>query len=274
MDEDKAANLRAFFAKDANSVTRERIFFDRLSFDLKIAAARAGYHLHLYEPDVDRDGFDILAEDEDRVRWYQTKSVLLSAATSSWEIGAGFLWPELAHAEAYGLAPVQAGRGGGVILIEISDQTSKGDISYAFTDYDLISAISEGFLIEPAVQRSGPGRPPESPRSMAKRTLALIGKAKRKAKVRIPRKLFLSVATTDDLLTLIGLQSGSQIGLHAARQAHGGVTIDQAGSVSPSSQAEDVAILHHHMTGLCAMQSSATGYRPFTWIQPTILTPS
>lgn len=42
-------NLKKFFRESVNTTTRERIFFSRLSFDLKIAAARAGYHLHLYE---------------------------------------------------------------------------------------------------------------------------------------------------------------------------------------------------------------------------------
>lgn len=81
---DNAANLRSFFAAPDNSVTRERIFFSRLSFDLKIAAARADYHLHLYEPDVDRDGFDIIVEDEDGVGWYQTRLIL-----DSWVVGNG-----------------------------------------------------------------------------------------------------------------------------------------------------------------------------------------
>ncbi len=53
--------------------TRERIFFNRLSFDLMIAAARVGYHLHIYEPNVDRDGFDIIVEDEDSTRQLQTR---------------------------------------------------------------------------------------------------------------------------------------------------------------------------------------------------------
>jgi hypothetical protein len=75
-----------------------------------MAAARAGYHLHLYEPDVDRDGFGIVAEDEDTVGWYQTKAVLSSAGTAEWKISVGFLRPSQNFAEAYRFDPPERTR--------------------------------------------------------------------------------------------------------------------------------------------------------------------
>jgi hypothetical protein len=55
--------LSEYFKDSANLVTRERIYFHKIAFDLELAAARKGYHLQLFEPEVDRDGFDIVLND-------------------------------------------------------------------------------------------------------------------------------------------------------------------------------------------------------------------
>lgn len=269
---DKAANLRTFFAESANSVTRERIFFNRLSFDLKIAAARAGYHLHLYEPDVDRDGFDIVAEDEDRVGWYQTKAVLSGAGTATWEVSAGFLRPALNCADAYGFAPVEAGRGGGVILIEISDQTTDGQVSYRYTDFDILVAIAEGFLIERPYM--GRGRPAKPAREEAGEVMALLREEDRGAKVALPKKAFVTVATPDNLLGVMGLRSEAAYGMYAIRNAYGRVTISADGSSGPDAPLSEVSTLHYNMGLLCNAQPVAkkgrkdTLFDQFEWIHP------
>jgi hypothetical protein len=74
--------LRNFFNAPANTVTRERMFFHRLYADLTLAAARAGYPLSIFEPEVDRDKFDVLLDDADNQRRIQLKTFTTSAGTT------------------------------------------------------------------------------------------------------------------------------------------------------------------------------------------------
>src|SRR5579862_2551527 len=85
--------LRKFLNASSNTRTRERIFFHRLYYDLKIAAAARGYHLGLFEPDVDRDGFDIVLDDRDQARQFQLKSATKSSKTNGWNTTLRFLRP-------------------------------------------------------------------------------------------------------------------------------------------------------------------------------------
>ena len=69
--------LSEYFKDPGNLVTRERIYFHKIAFDLELAAARKGYHLQLFEPEVDRDGFDIVLNDHIWERHVQVKLVLI-----------------------------------------------------------------------------------------------------------------------------------------------------------------------------------------------------
>lgn len=272
----KNENLRDFFAAPVNQTTRERIFFNRLSFDLKIAAARNGYHLHLYEPDVDRDGFDIVVEDEDDSRWFQTKAVLASADTASWDIHAGLLWPTVDAGEFYGRAPVEGGRGGGVILIEIDDTAQAGDVTYSYTDFDIITAISEGFLTEQVAVKEGPGRNPKSARLEAAETLERIDTADRGKKVRVSRKLFIEMTSADALLAAMGMRTDNNYGIYSIRNSFRQVVIDDAGNSAANSDLDLVGTLNYHMTILAGYQRTATEgepvrFKPFTWVKPLAL---
>lgn len=196
-EQQQAANLRAFFAEGVNSVTRERIFFNRLAFDLKIAAARAGYHLHLYEPDVDRDGFDIVVEDQhDGIAWFQLKAVLRSAGTGGWETTVGFLRSHIDIGDQLGFDPAECGRGGGVILIEIDDTTDGGDVIYSYTDFRFLAALAERYLVEdvPPGKRKQ-GRPKTTRQAAAASVVKAIRTGRRAATVMIPRAAFVEVRT-------------------------------------------------------------------------------
>lgn len=269
MADTKTANLRKFFADAVNSTTRERIFFNRLSFDLKIAAARQDYHLHLYEPDVDRSGFDIVVEDEDRVGWFQTKAVLSSASTSSWEIPVRFLRPALDFAESYGFDPVEAGRGGGVILIEIDDSTVNGDVKYRYTDFDILAAIAERYIIEE--KWSGRGRPASPAQSEASAIIESLRALPPDEAVWLPKQVFVTASGPDTLLGLMGLRSSDGYGMYTTRNAYRGITIDAVGAPSGPHDVEGEANLHSHMELLCAAQaaqqakgSKVIRFKPFT----------
>lgn len=269
---DKNKNLRDFFAAPVNQTTRERIFFSRLSFDLKIAAARSGYHLHLYEPDVDRDGFDIVVEDEDVSRWFQTKAVLASAATASWDINAGLLWPTVDVGKKYFRDPVECGRGGGVILIEIDDTVHAGNVAYSYTDYDIITAIAEGFLTEQIAVKMGPGRPYKPARPEATQTLKLIHASDRDKKVCVSRKLFVEMSSADALLAAMGMRTDDNYGIYTIRDSFQRVVIDDAGNSAVNTDLGLISALDHHMATLAGYQPMATAakparFKPFTWVK-------
>src|ERR1043165_6959173 len=110
-----------FCRMPANSVTRERIFFHKLYFDLKLAAARRGYALTLFEPEVDRDAYDVMLDDGDTQRRVQLKTVLKTAKTAKWDSTKRFMRLEEVYGDRLGIAPSDCGVGGGFILIEIDD---------------------------------------------------------------------------------------------------------------------------------------------------------
>jgi|GEM_PF-4697459 hypothetical protein len=73
---------------------REELLNHKIIFDLKLAAARANYHLKVYTVQVDFEGFDLLIEGEDVVKKVQLKSTL-SATTGNWEIHNSMLYPNI-----------------------------------------------------------------------------------------------------------------------------------------------------------------------------------
>lgn len=264
---DRAAKLRAFFAEGVNSVTRERVFFHRLAFDLKIAAARLGYHLYIHEPDVDRDGFDIVVEDDDSgVGWLQTKAALSSAATASWEVVVDFLRPDLESAEAYRFDPPEAGRGGGVIVIEIADDTDSVDVTYRYTDVHILAAIASGFLQE--VPWDGRGRRSAAAQAEAEDLMLALKKRGRKERLNVPKQVFVTVRGPDELLGLTGMRTDTGYGMWTVKRAYGEVRVDAAGRWCKDERLiQDAAAVSHHMGLLAAAQPPAT-QRKITRFKP------
>jgi hypothetical protein len=83
--------LSEYLNNTDNCVTRERIYFHKRAFDLQLAAARKEYHLQLFEPEVDRDGFDAVLNDGIYERHIQVKTV--SGTTKSGDIRRQLLRP-------------------------------------------------------------------------------------------------------------------------------------------------------------------------------------
>ncbi len=87
--------LDGFLRLSANSHSREVLFRHRLCYELKAAAAMAGYHLHVFLPDVDHGGFDLVCGDRERLHRVQLKTVLADSTTrilsqaTSWHSGIG-----------------------------------------------------------------------------------------------------------------------------------------------------------------------------------------
>ena len=138
------------FLKDSeNFVTREKIFLDRIMFDLKLAAAHARIPLQIFTPDVDRDGYDIIVDDADLERRFQLKSLLKSSATASWNIHKRLLRPTMYNAPSLGfeVSPEGVGIEGGVILIHIDDCDPSCPVAYSYTDIFVLTALAGGLVV-------------------------------------------------------------------------------------------------------------------------------
>lgn len=249
-------NLANFFRAAANTTTRERIFFNRLSFDLKIAAARAGYHLHLYEPDVDRDGFDIVVEDSNTTRQIQTKAVLSGVGTNSWKITAGLLRASSLDSDTYGRNLVECGRAGAIVLIEIDASAEKGQVVYSYTDYDVLIAIANGYLFETRTSKRGRAALPA--RKEAAKALKEVWDVERNEKVSLSRRLFVRLADPDQLLGLIGMASNwDGFDRYYVKKAFvEGVEIDDTGKLTSPTN-DTVAALKFHIDALVKAQPEA-----------------
>lgn len=202
--------LQTFLLDPHNSKTKERIFYNKLYFDLKMAAARCGYPLSLFEPEVDRDGFDIVLDDGDNERRVQLKTVLGSAATATWKSTNRFMRPDPEAGDAIGQAPADCGLGGGFILIDINHQNPEGAVRYSYTDWFIISALHMRMFIErtPAISTPGArGRRRQSRYDFAKRFLIKLQKGDPHDSITLQRQLFFRVNSPDALLAILGMHS-------------------------------------------------------------------
>ena len=200
-------SLRDFLGAPVNTVTRERIFFNRLYYDLKMAAARREYALTIFEPEVDRDSYDIVLDDGDYERRFQLKTVLHDADTASWQVTKRFLRPDPVVGENQSLAPADCGFGGGIIIIEINANEPEPTVSYRFADYFVLLGLNMRLWFEPLRDTRGRGRPPLPRETFATRTLAALFQGSPREDISLERQLFLKLRSTDALLAMLGLHS-------------------------------------------------------------------
>lgn len=202
------ADLKSFLNNPVNSVTRERLFYNRLYYDLKLAAAHRGYALTLYEPEVDRDGFDVVLDDGDATRFVQLKTVLTSSATTTWDISKRFLRPEPVLADSYGIVPAEAGKGGAVVLIEIDATMPVPTISYRVCDFSILLIIST--VLGRAAATPPGARFLGSRRTVADASWLELQRGSPRDKVKLNKSSFLKAKSPAGLLSLLGLHSDNQ----------------------------------------------------------------
>lgn len=200
--------LTKFLNAPINTVTRERVFFHKLYFDLKLAAARAGYPLSIFEPEVDRDKFDILLDDGDNERRVQLKTFTLSSGTSQWKSNKRFMRPDIQTGARLGIPPADCGVGGGCIAIEIDDANDDAPVSYFYTDRFVVGSFASGLLGEFGSQQPrGKGRPPSERRKLAREFLADLAVGEPKDAVDLPKRLFVRLRSPDAVLAIASLHS-------------------------------------------------------------------
>ncbi|MCU1276329.1 MAG: hypothetical protein JWO48_3760 [Bryobacterales bacterium] len=197
----KKSRLAEFFGDSHNNTSREKMFFNRLYFDLKLAAAHSNCALSIFAPEVDRNGFDVSLDDGDLDRRFQLKTVLKTAGTKSWDIHKRLFRPSLEYAQWLGFAQSPAGIGleGGFILIEIDNENDECPVTYRYTDIFIISAFADGLILDPQNAYR---------RTQARNLLAKLGTLEKgKDDVPVPVNLLVRVKDPHCLLAIAGMHS-------------------------------------------------------------------
>lgn len=190
--------LADFLGDPMNSTSRERLLAHRLIYELKLASARAGVDLRVYEPDVDRDGFDLVLESEDALRKVQTKVVQQDAATNSWCIHKGFLRPDPWFSEHHGLHPTVAGAGmnGAILVMNLAYPRDELQVTYWYFDMFVLTARELTLIPSGAANE--------------KKILPFLGELSAdplRGRISVPSWMFVPVKDTDALLALLGMYS-------------------------------------------------------------------
>jgi hypothetical protein len=139
--------LETYLFAPENGHSKESIINNKLFFDIKLAAAERGYFLNIYLPEVDKDGFDIILDDQDSLTKIQLKTVMKNAPTTSWNIHKTLLRPSYLYCEQLGFesSPTGTGYQGGIILIEI-DAGNGLQVKYYYTDIIILLGIRENII--------------------------------------------------------------------------------------------------------------------------------
>jgi hypothetical protein len=190
--------LSEYFNDSANLVTRERIYFHKIAFDLELAAARRGYHLQLFEPEVDRDGFDIVLNDHIWERHVQVKLVTVFAGTSNWDIRKRLLRPSEIVTNTLGYESMKSGLNGGFLSVLLGKDGIWDQVEYRYADCYTLFAIKQG------LRRGDVKAADEAIRELFE---------DRGKEVSIKERLLLRVKGPDELLGILGLLNTAEVEL-------------------------------------------------------------
>ena len=189
------SNLKSFLHANKTTKSREFLLTSRVIHDLMVAAAARNYDLLVYTPTVDSDGFDLILDDRDRYLPLQLKSV--TGKKREWDIHRKLLRPERHEVEWFGFesSACGTGRGGGVLLLEVSSQECTVDVKYLYTDIHVLTAFWLDLI------------------SITTNTKKRLFKLREELEstpggiVYVPKSAFLQARTPEHLLALAGLHS-------------------------------------------------------------------
>lgn len=184
-----------------NSTVREAILKHRLIYDLKIAAALREYDLRVFEPDIDRDGYDLILDDGDDIRKLQVKSVFESE-TKKWAIRKRLLCLPRHLIEKFSFfpSPETEGYGGGFILIDAKSHNNDISVDYWYTDFYMIFAMRQGL-----VKKSSDG---PSNKQIDNFVNELFSNTEtRNTKIDIGKSFLVKLKGKEELLALLGMHS-------------------------------------------------------------------
>jgi len=198
MSESPKTQLEIYLFDPANSHSKESLVNNQLFFDLKVAAAERGYFLNLYLPEVDKDGFDIILDDQDKLTKLQLKTVMKKASTVSWDIHKSLLRPNHLYCEELGFesSPTGTGYQGGVILVEI-DAENGFRVDYYYTDIIILLGLREKIinLTSPPTEKA------------ISKLFQGLGTGLSNGKIKVNKSMFIKANSPSGLLALIGLHN-------------------------------------------------------------------
>lgn len=201
----KKTDLEKYLFSPKNSHSKESLVNNKLFFDLKLAAAQRGYFLNIYTPEVDKDGFDIILDDQDLLIKVQLKTVMAKTTTRSWKIHKSLLRPNPYMCEQLGFefSPSGTGYQGGVILIEIEDSVESGfQVKYFYTDIIIICGLRDEII-----------KIAEAPKKTTMETfMKRINEGTSHDRISIYRNMFLEAKNPASLLALIGMHNNEDTG--------------------------------------------------------------
>ncbi|MES9970301.1 MAG: hypothetical protein ABW092_09720 [Candidatus Thiodiazotropha sp.] len=195
--------LKKYLSEKKNFHARESIFMSRLSYDLKLAAAKRDYYLKTYFEDVDHDGFDVIFDDDDSIVKIQVKTLLDGSSdqddtsTNNWEIHKCILRPQIHLLDKLGFesSPEGEGVGGGFIRMDLSvDDDDNVNVRYHYTDLFVLLAYDLGIL-------------PYSRRKTLDEKLRDLQCGTSHEKIGIPKGLIVQAKSPEALLALMGIHS-------------------------------------------------------------------
>lgn len=191
--------LEDFLNNPANMHAREAILMHRLFYDVKLSAARHGYYLNTYFDDVDHDGFDVIFDDQDRIKKTQVKTVSAISTTSQWKIHKKILKPSLHNIENLVFSPSVDGEGteGGVVLIEFKDSDNGLDVTYYYTDVFVLMAFDCDVIKHSKKNK----------RTAVNNCIQKLIQSSNSELLSVPKSAFLKCNDVDSLLALMGIHS-------------------------------------------------------------------
>lgn len=178
----------------SQSIVREEILNHKLIYDLQVSAAKRKTYLKVYKPEIDIEGYDIIVEDtNDFSRKIQLKSKISNK--TRWEIHRTILLPGMHNSLDYGfnetICPTNPGA---IILMDLSNSESIENITYYYTDINILSLYALGYL------------------KTDKKTIELASKKINELKtnkkfIYVSQSLFIKIKNADALINLCGFSS-------------------------------------------------------------------
>lgn len=194
--------LEDFLNTPANMHAREEILMHRLFYDVKLSAARHGYYLNTYFDDVDHDGFDVIFDDQDRIKKIQVKTVNANSKTKQWRIHKKILKPSINNIDNLAFEPSVNGEGteGGVILIEFKDSDNGLDVTYYYTDVFVLMAFDCDVIKHSRKNK----------KTAVDNCIKKLTQGSNSELLSVPKSAFLKCNDVDSLLALMGIHSTQQ----------------------------------------------------------------
>jgi hypothetical protein len=198
LSDKNSSQLEKYLMDSDNSHAKESLLNNKILFDLKLAAAERGYFLNFYTPEVDKDGFDIILDDQDSLTKIQLKTVMKNAGTTSWDIHKSLLRPEFSCCEQIGFeaSPTGSGYQGGIVLLEI--KLGDGfEVDYFYTDTIILLGIKHKII--------NLAKPPTE--AAINKLFSGLIKGPSHEKIAVNKNMFIKAKNPACLLALIGLHN-------------------------------------------------------------------